>query len=271
MILVDKTIKDFATRGLLISKGYAPSNVNSISYDLTLGEFLEPDKESIDVMPGEFLIVKTAEELNIPKDITGRIGEKNSLLRLGLKVDGPQYQPGHVTFAFLRVQNLSGDVITLHQNMKIAQIYFEQLECIPDTTYDQQRNASFHQEDEYRGYGKYDTEYRKNLKSFTKIKDDIEHMSTRIYGNVLTLMGIIVAIFSLLSINYQAFTQSNLSSNYIIAMNLSLTFCIAVMLGMVLFLVNGWGKKWFSILYILILLALGVVVFMFCMIPHSPA
>ncbi len=81
-------------------------------------------------------------------------------------------------------------------------------------------------------------------------------------------MGIIVAIFSLLSINYQAFTQSNLSSNYIIAMNLSLTFCIAVMLGMVLFLVNGWGKKWFSMLYILILLALGVVVFMFCMIPH---
>lgn len=264
MILVDKTIKDLATKGVLISKGYTPSNVNSISYDLTLGEFLEPDKDSIDVMPGEFLMVKTSEELTIPKDITGRIGEKNSLLRLGLKVDGPQYQPGHVTYAFLRVQNLSGDVITLRKNMKIAQIYFEQLEAIPDTTYDLQRNASFNQEDEYRGYGKYDAEYRKNLKSFHEVKEDIEHMSTRIYGNVLTLMGIVVAIFSLLSINYQAFTQSDLSSNYIIAMNLSLTFCIAVMLGMVLFLVNGWGKKWFNVLYILILLLLGVAVFVFC-------
>lgn len=265
MILVDKTIRDLSDKGRLISKGYTPSNVNSISYDLTLGSFLEPDKDSVDVMPGEFLMVKTAEELNIPKNITGRISEKNSLLRLGLKVDGPQYQPGHVTYAFLRVQNLSGDVITLHKNMKIAQIYFEQLEDTPETTYDLQKNASFHQEDEYRGYGKYDAEYRKNLKSFDKIKDDIEHMSTRIYGNVLTLMGIVVAIFSLLSINYQAFTHADLDSRYIIAMNLSLTFCIAVMLGLVLFLVNGWGKQWFGRLYILILLALGTAVFIFYM------
>lgn len=68
-------------------------------------------------------------------------------------------------------------------------------------------------------------------------------MSNKIYGNVLTLMGIIAAIFSLLSINYQAFTHADLSPNYIIAMNLSLTFCIAVMLGMVLILVNGWKKE----------------------------
>lgn len=90
-------------------------------------------------------------------------------------------------------------------------------------------------------------------------------MSTRIYGNVLTLMGIVVAIFSLLSINYQAFTHADLDSRYIIAMNLSLTFCIAVMLGLILFLVNGWGKQWFGRLYILILLALGTAVFIFYM------
>lgn len=96
-----------AEKGLLISRGYTPSNVNSISYDLTLGEFLKPDQQTVDIMPGEFLIIKTSEQLTIPNHITGRIGEKNSLLRLGLKVDGPQYQPGHVTFAYLRVQNLS--------------------------------------------------------------------------------------------------------------------------------------------------------------------
>ena len=60
MILVDKTIRDLSDKGRLISKGYTPSNVNSISYDLTLGSFLEPDKDSVDVMPGEFLMVKTA-------------------------------------------------------------------------------------------------------------------------------------------------------------------------------------------------------------------
>lgn len=75
-------------------------HTNSISYDLTLGEFLDSEEGSIDLIPGEFVMIKTKEKLSIPNNITGRIGEKNSLLRLGLKVDGPQYQPGHITYAF---------------------------------------------------------------------------------------------------------------------------------------------------------------------------
>ena len=115
MILVDKNIKDLSKQGFLISSGYESKHINSISYDLTLGEFLNTDKDAIDIMPGEFFMVKTMEELNIPTNITGYIGEKNSLLRLGLKVEGPQYQPGHKTYAFLRVHNLSRNVITLHK------------------------------------------------------------------------------------------------------------------------------------------------------------
>lgn len=263
MILVDKNIKALSEKGQLISQGYTPSNVNSISYDLTLGEFVNQDQQTQDIIPGEFLIIKTSEQLTIPKDITGRVGEKNSLLRLGLKVDGPQYQPGHVTYAYLRVQNLSDQVITLKKGMKIAQIYFEELKEVPERRYDQQINASFHNEDEYRGFGNYDMEYRQNIRSFDKIRTDIENMSTKIYGNVLTLMGIIVAIFSLLSINYQAFTNADINANYIIAMNLSLTFCIAVMLGMILFLVNGWGRKGFSIIYGAVIMILGIAVFIF--------
>ena len=79
-------------------------------------------------------------------------------------------------------------------------------------------------------------------------------------------MGVLVAIFSMLSINYQAFTNADLSPKYVIAMNLSLTFCIAVMLGMVLILVNGWRKKWFSLFYGVVILALGISVLIFCII-----
>lgn len=138
--------------------------MNSISYDLTLGGVLDTDKQCVDIIPGEFLIIKTKEELKIPNNITGRVGEKNSLLRLGLKVDGPQYQPGHTTYAFLRVQNLSDKVITLQKGMNIAQIYFEELKETPDKTYDLQVNASFQNEKDYRGYGNYDAEYKKNIK-----------------------------------------------------------------------------------------------------------
>lgn len=263
MLLVDKEIKRLCNDRKLIKNGYKEENVNSISYDLTIGEFLDSDKQSIDVMPGEFVIIKTNEELTIPNNFTGRIGEKNSLLRLGLVVDGPQYQPGHTTYAFLRVQNISSAVITIEKGLSIAQIFFEELKDEPDITYDKQENASFQNEREYRGFGKYEAKYTKNLKSFEKVKDDIEGISNKIYANVLTLMGVLVAIFSMLSINYQAFTAADLSPNYVMAMNISLAFCIAVMMGMIFLIINGRKSKVFTIVYILIIIMLAFLAWFF--------
>ena len=107
MILVDKNIKALSAEGKLIKEAYTEENVNSISYDLTLGSFADKTETEKKLIPGATVIIKTKEELCIPDNITGRVGEKNSLLRMGLKVDGPQYQPGHTTYAFLRVQNIS--------------------------------------------------------------------------------------------------------------------------------------------------------------------
>ena len=73
-----------------------------------------------------------------------------------------------------------------------------------------------------------------------------------------TLMGLLVAVFSMLTINYEAFANASLTPNYVIAMNLSLTFCIVVMFGLLLLLVNAWKKKWFCVFYAAILLGLGV-------------
>ena len=89
----------------------------------------------------------------------GRIGEKNSRLRQGLWVSGPHYFPGHSTYIFLRVKNISPNDIGIKEGDKIAQIFFEQLDEVPDTTYDSQADASFNDEDQYRGLGRYTTEY----------------------------------------------------------------------------------------------------------------
>lgn len=78
-------------------------------------------------------------------------------------------------------------------------------------------------------------------------------------------MGIIVAIFSLISINSRIFDGQTISPSYIIAMNLSLTFCIAVMLGMILFLINKGKGKAFAIIYGIVLLVLGVAAVVFCL------
>lgn len=109
--------------------------------------------------PGETVFVKTKEKLAIPLNILGRIAEKNSRMRQGLKVDGPHYQPGHVTFAFLRIQNISNNTIELSAGMRIAQIIFEELTNKPDVPYSEQTDAAFKDEENYRGLGSYKEEY----------------------------------------------------------------------------------------------------------------
>lgn len=180
-------------------------------------------------------------------------------MRQGFKVDGPHYQPGHNTFGFLRVQNISSNILSISSGNKIAQIMFEQLTQQPDNPY----NASFQNEKEYKGMGSYENEYSKQIKSFESVKEDIENISHNIYTNVLTFMGIIVAIFSLISINYQAFTNADVDFKFIIAMNLSLTFCISVLMGLILIFINKARSKMFVVIYsiVLLVLAAGTVVF----------
>ena len=70
-------------------------------------------------------------------------------------------------------------------------------------------------------------------------------------------MGILVAIFSLLTINYQAFNQSAMDFQYILVMNLTLALCIVVMMGVILIFVNKAKNKWFLGAYIVILVVLA--------------
>ena len=166
MILVDKNIKELAENGLLIVTNYKEENVNCVSYDLTLNSIIDCDleKEEYILKPHEFVIIKTNEELKLPNNLIGRIVEKNSLLRLGLFVSGPVYQPGHQTYSFLRVYNMNNSEIKLQKDFKIAQIFFETLTNTPSETYDKKENASFNNEDKYLKYGKYNDQYN-NLKN----------------------------------------------------------------------------------------------------------
>ena len=63
-------------------------------------------------------------------------------------------------------------------------------------------------------------------------------------------MGIIVAVFSLLSINYQAFSQAKLDYKYIITMNLTLVLCIVVLMGLILIFINKAKEKSFYLFFI---------------------
>ncbi len=264
MILVDKDIKKCVAEKKLILDGYVEENLNGVSYDLTMDVTCDESGEEhweYELKPGEVVFVKTQEKLKIPEDILGRIAEKNSRMRQGLVVNGPHYQPGHQTYAFLRVMNISQDTIILSRGMKIAQIIFEQLTERPDVPYSAQVGASFQDEVQYKGLGNYQEEYGKQTKRrLEQTKEDIENISQKIYANVLTLMGVLVAVFSLISINYQAFTNAQIDMPYILIMNLSMTLCIVVMLGLIFIFINKAHNKKFIWIYMGVLVALAIAV-----------
>lgn len=163
MILVDKDIKEYISKKELIIEHANFENINSISYDITLNSFPNQTNKTYLLKPNEFIIIQTYEKISLPENIMAKVEEKNSLLRMGLVVNGPCYQPGHETYCYLRVQNISDKPILLNQGLKIAQLVFIKLENIPETPYNLQKNASFQKEEKYRKYGNYETIYNKMI------------------------------------------------------------------------------------------------------------
>ncbi|MBS6715068.1 MAG: hypothetical protein KH231_06300 [Dialister sp.] len=272
MILVDKNIESLVSQGKLIKSGFDEENLGSISYDLTIGEIVieENDSshraESFDIAPGEYVFIKTKEELSIPENIMGRIAQKNSRMRMGLYVDGPHYHPGHITYAYLRVQNISSNIITIHTGDKIAQIIFEELKEKPRELYGEGQHNAFINEKNFVGMGKYTKKYSKSIQKFEKVKEDIESKESQIYGNVLTLMGIVAAVFSIITINFEAFKQSNIDLRFILIMNISLVFTISVFFGLAYLIVNKTSKKklgWPYFLLLSIIIIAFILVYIF--------
>lgn len=167
MFLNDKDIRTRIFTEKLIENDYSEDQLNSVSYDLTIGKIISDTKaeNSYILAPSEVIFIKTKEKLNMPYDLMGIVSEKNSRMRQGLRVDAPKYFPGHSTYMFLRIENLSNNSIQLKRGMKIAQIMFCTLSGQPETTYDNQPNASFNNEDVYKGLGKYQDEYRNQISS----------------------------------------------------------------------------------------------------------
>lgn len=246
MILVDKDIKE---RGNEIITGYNENNVGAISYDLTLDYVVDHNKDDdVVITPNSTLIIRTKEKLTMPDDLLGRIAEKNSVMRMGLFVRGPHYQPGHETYCFLFVQNISPNEIKLKKGMKIAQIIFEELKSKPQTPYSDNSKASFNNEIEYRGFGKYEKEYNKYINKMESLNEELSSKETKIYSNILTFMGIFVSIFSLITINFEIITKLQFDLKTLMSVNLSLITVLVIFMALILFVINKKKCKWDKII-----------------------
>lgn len=154
MVIVDKEIKELVNSKSLIVN-FNEKNLSSISYDIVIDNFVVDgeilNEERFVLSPSDFIYIKAKESLNMPFNLCCKVIEKNSLMRMGLKVDGPLYQPGHKTNIYVRVLNISKKEIKLTTDMKIAQLVFLKLNEIPMTTYDKQIDSHYNNEDCFRG------------------------------------------------------------------------------------------------------------------------
>jgi deoxycytidine triphosphate deaminase len=251
MVLVDKEIREFCQQGKLIVENYSADNIGTVSYDLTLGDIIALDEDnklynSYELKPNQTVFVSSLEILEIPDNFLGIVTEKNSVMRQGLLVAAPVYQPGHKTKAYLRVTNISGNLITLTAGKKIAQIFFTKLEKVPEQLYSQNPNSSYNDEMNFTGFGNYQSEYEKEIKKLNQVKENLDEKANTIYANVMIFMGIIAAIFTIVTVNFQAAQKFAVMD--ILSLNLSLAFTIMVFSGIALFFL---GKKRKTISYIL--------------------
>lgn len=251
MYLVDSEIKKMCNENALIIEGYCSDNVGAISYDMEIDHIISKfdtknksdAPETYTLKPNETVFVKTKEKIKLPEDFIGYVSEKNSVMREGLVVDAPIYQPGHETYCFLRVHNISGCEIQLNKGKKIAQIMFSKLDRRPDEPYSRKADASFNEENQYVGFGRYEKEYKKEIKKISKISEDLESKIQVVYSNVLVLMGIIAAIFSMITLNFGAIKE-RIDLISVFSMNLTFTFIVSFLMGLILTFTNkGFRKK----------------------------
>ena len=132
-ILDYELIKLMISCGLLVDD-YSENNIKGASYDICLGEeyYQDGDLHQLDITngfikmhPGDFAIVKSKENFNLPRDICGRFDLRVDMFFKGLILSNvPQIDAGFQGKLFCLLFNPSNDLIQLKYGEPFASIEF---------------------------------------------------------------------------------------------------------------------------------------------------
>ena len=231
MVLVDHQIEARVDNNGLIDS-YDKSCLTNIGYDLRVKNFYasrddEKGVKKVTLLPNESVFVESVETVTVPKDLLAQVVLKNSRIRLGLSLDSPVYQPGHKTRIYFRLTNVSADEITLTEDEKYATVIFEKLAAEPEHPY----AGAFKDEFDFRGLGEYKNAYNKQLRELEKKTDDIKALESGIYANVLTILSVFVALFSLVTMNVELIANCATIKHYCV-LNALLLGCISFLVAL---------------------------------------
>lgn len=255
MVLADSRIKELIDSGVLDHAAF--DKVGPVSYDLSTDGFYTRDGKVLHVAlkPGDSVFVATREVIHLPDNFVARVLIKNSRLRQGLTLDAPLYFPGHETVVYFRVTNISSDEISLSTSRSIAQLTFEEVEGDVEHPYD----GAFSNEFEFRGLADYQDIYASEIRRIEKEKDEIKEVEKRMYGNVLALMAIFAAIFSLVNVNMQLLAANSLPV-MVVVVNLATVGSFAFLAGIIAFVLRQEKRSaWLGLWGIAALLLVGAI------------
>lgn len=239
MVLVDREIAEKVTKEELI-ESYDERCLTNIGYDLRAKKFYiaGQGEDFVTLNPMESAFVESVEIVNMPKDILGRVHLKNSRIRQGLSLESPVYQPGHKTRIYFRLTNVSADKITLYQDERYGTIVFEQLSSVPDHLYD----GGFCDEFSFKGLADYADAYKKQVREIEKQTEDLKSVERNIYGNVLVILSVFVALFTLLTTDMSLLKIGATIKEYFLFDSLILG-CISFLVGLIETVIKPSGKR----------------------------
>lgn len=231
MFLADKEIKKL--NGVITP--FDNNRLQSISYDLTTRSFHyvdndgEHSKEYVELNPLDSVFVSSNEVIELPDNLAAVVVLRNMFIRLGLHLDAPVYLPGHKTRVFYRVTNVSQKKIALDTEKALASVMFQQVSGKVESPY----SGAYSDEMNFKGLGVYKDAYKGMLKEADYKLEKINNAENAIYGNVMVMMTIFVALFSIINVNIGLAKPDTNGIVKLLVFNLSTIGSIAELIGFI--------------------------------------
>lgn len=186
---------------LCLIENFQVKNLQSVSYDVSMGNkimkfknefktiYLD-EKNDVDnlfdevditvgynLRPGEYILVRLNERLNMPNDLAGHIRPRTTFNKLGLIITSQHINPSYSGNLQIGIKNETPNVVFLKPGLVIGQIVFESLdgEIENDMLYKNKKDSKYQGEDGFVGSKVYDEETVKKAEYYyNKIIEGLE-------------------------------------------------------------------------------------------------
>ena len=164
-------------------------NLQSASYDITIGTKIMKFKDTYSTIqlsnklevdslfveqditygytlrPGEYILMKMNEQLNMPDDLAAHIRPRTTFNKLGLIIMPQHVNPSYCGYLQIGMKNMTPHGIQIEPNLIVGQIVFEQLAGKVKETelYRNKNDSKYQNEDNFVGSKVYDEATRRKV------------------------------------------------------------------------------------------------------------